>query len=222
MPQDQMSDREVGHTALVGEFSVRAGLGAVLATLLICANAGIALAADDGSTSFYDKFLQTIGVSRGSGTDIGYSERSPLVVPPTRDLPPPQPAVAPATPNWPKDPDLARREAAKAKDKVVPHPDSVVESYRVLRPDELNTPGFGKPSSAPGTQEASNPKPKRNLLDWFKKEEYATFTGEPARANLTDPPAGYLTPSPDQPYGVGPEKKQYKIPTIADRVEPSR
>jgi len=25
---------------------------------------------------------------------------------------------------------------------------------------------------------------------------------------LTDPPAGYRTPSPDQPYGVGPERKK--------------
>ena len=36
-----------------------------------------------------------------------------------------------------------------------------------------------------------------------KKEETAKFTGEPPRASLTDPPPGYQTPSPDQPYGVG-------------------
>jgi hypothetical protein len=45
---------------------------------------------------------------------------------------------------------------------------------------------------------------------WFKKEEYGTFTGEPARANLTDPPPGYQTPSPDQPYGIGPDRKPLK------------
>jgi hypothetical protein len=33
------------------------------------------------------------------------------------------------------------------------------------------------------------------------KEETARFTGEPPRASLTDPPVGYQTPSPDQPYG---------------------
>jgi hypothetical protein len=36
-----------------------------------------------------------------------------------------------------------------------------------------------------------------------KKEESAKFTGEPPRTSLTDPPPGYQTPSPDQPYGLG-------------------
>jgi hypothetical protein len=43
----------------------------------------------------------------------------------------------------------------------------------------------------------------------FHKEQYATFTGEPARSALTDPPPGYLTPSPDQPYGIGDAKAKY-------------
>ena len=41
---------------------------------------------------------------------------------------------------------------------------------------------------------------------WAAKEEYATFTGEPPRASLTEPPPGYRTPSPNQPYGVGKQK----------------
>jgi hypothetical protein len=51
------------------------------------------------------------------------------------------------------------------------------------------------------------------------KEEYAVFTGERTRTTLTDPPAGYLTPSPDQPYGVGKEKVQYKTSTVGSRQE---
>jgi len=37
----------------------------------------------------------------------------------------------------------------------------------------------------------------------FEKDppEMTTFTGEPPRVSLTDPPPGYQTPSPDQPYG---------------------
>ena len=38
------------------------------------------------------------------------------------------------------------------------------------------------------------------------KEEYGTFTSEPPRSSLTEPPPGYRTPSPTQPYGVGKEK----------------
>jgi hypothetical protein len=36
-----------------------------------------------------------------------------------------------------------------------------------------------------------------------KDDEVAKFTGEPPRASLTEPPPGYQTPSPDQPYGLG-------------------
>ena len=55
-----------------------------------------------------------------------------------------------------------------------------------------------------------------------KKNESATFTGEPSRETLTDPPAGYLTPSPDQPYGVGQSPAQYKVKSVGERVEPTR
>jgi len=41
---------------------------------------------------------------------------------------------------------------------------------------------------------------------WAPKEEYIPFTGEPARTSLTEPPRGYRTPSPTQPYGVGRDK----------------
>jgi hypothetical protein len=43
------------------------------------------------------------------------------------------------------------------------------------------------------------------LFDFFgdKADGTARFTGEPARTSLTEPPPGYQTPSPDQPYGQG-------------------
>ena len=34
-------------------------------------------------------------------------------------------------------------------------------------------------------------------------QQTAQFTGEPARTSLTEPPPGYQTPSPGQPYGLG-------------------
>jgi hypothetical protein len=61
-------------------------------------------------------------------------------------------------------------------------------------------------------------KPWYNPAGWFDKEEYANFAGEPVRQNLTDPPAGYRIPSPDQPYGISPEKKSYK-PTGQDMMK---
>jgi hypothetical protein len=39
-------------------------------------------------------------------------------------------------------------------------------------------------------------------LGFGSRDEVGTFTQEPARDTLADPPAGYQTPSPSQPYGV--------------------
>lgn len=202
---------------------------AALAALFACVDTPAARAgdADDGSnTSFTDKLLKTLGVQNPGGTDyeINYSERSPLVVPPNRNLPPPITANAKPVPNWPKDPDVERRKAAKNNDKpVIRQGDSVIEDERALRPDELNVGGV----SPPGTHEQSTPSQlgeKKSLLtfDWLKKDEQATFTGEPPRVSLTDPPPGYLTPSPDQPYGLAPEHKQYVPKTLGERMELQR
>jgi hypothetical protein len=228
MPQHNLLSRNIGH---------RPFLRAALAALVISAGAAAARAgdADDPNTtqssnrSLYDKMLDTIGLS-GQGA-IQYGERSPLVVPPTRDLPPPGANAQPAVPNWPKDPDVERVKQAKVKEKPGPHPDWVVENSRVLRPNELNAPGSNPAATptAPGPQcgpadcpdqlEAS--KKSAFNFDWLKKEQYGTFTGEPPRTSLTEPPPGYLTPSPDQPYGIGQAQKQYKIPTVADRMTPT-
>ena len=54
-----------------------------------------------------------------------------------------------------------------------------------------------------------------------KKEEAAKFTGEPPRASLTEPPPGYQTPSPDQPYGVGKAAPESR-PITSRPFEPTR
>ena len=41
-------------------------------------------------------------------------------------------------------------------------------------------------------------------------DETAKFTGEPPRTSLTEPPPGYQTPSPDQPYGLSERTKAPK------------
>ncbi len=233
MPQVKIEACKLARTAPL----LRVARGVALTAIVICAGTAMARAGDDTmstGTSFYDKFLQIIGVEGGS--DIQYSERSPLVVPPTRDLPPPMADQPPVVPDWPKDPDIQRQKRAKAKEKPKPHPDYVIDSSRVLSPAALNVPGpipastGSRPANADPEAQQTSPaitQPgKKSLfssLDFLNpnKTEYATFTGEPERASLTDPPPGYLTPSPDQPYGVGPEHKKYKVPTVADRMTPT-
>jgi hypothetical protein len=193
----------------------------------VCGACSAARAGDDdiaSKESFTDKFMDTLGLHNPFAPQYGinYSERSPLVVPPTRDLPPPQSSNGPPAPNWPVDPEVRARAAAKTDDAVRPHADYVTDSSRPLRPNELTA------INPPGTNDQSSPselgakKPGIFSFDWLKQEDYGTFTGEPPRVSLTDPPPGYQTPSADQPYGIVPEKKIYKPPTLGERMEPAR
>ena len=199
------------------------GLAAALAVGLACASASIARAGDyddPSGTTFTSKVLKAIGLPDPEHPEyeINYSERSPLVVPPNRNLPAPIAADKPPAPNWPQDPDIKKRQTAK-KDKPTAPSDMVLEEGRPLRPDELIPKGSG--ASTASSAPAIESKQGNGLLsfDWFRKEQYGTFTGEPPRANLTDPPPGYQTPSPDQPYGIPPDRKPAKAGTRNDIME---
>jgi hypothetical protein len=168
---------------------VRALAGGVLFCLFGAVTVSTAGAQTHGSDgeSVWNKVLQSVGVGDSSAPnpDINYTERPPLVVPPSRDLPPP--VADPATPaaNWPTSPAKTVKHA-KSKTEVIP--DTAVQNPN---------PPFEK-------------KPWYNPAGWFSKEEYGTFAGEPVRQNLTEPPAGYRVPSAEQPYGISPEKKPAK------------
>lgn len=196
MPQVWYRGRKAGRTLPISATLLRAALGVVFIGLVVAVNASAAQAGDDGSAdqaSAWSKFMQTLGLKKppDADEDIKYTERSPLVVPPTRDLP--APAAGPASAaDWPKDP--KHKKHAKAKPAPV-----VTTATPMVNPN----PPFEK-------------KTWYNPASWFNKEEYANFTGEPARVNLTDPPTGYRTPSPYQPYGIGPEDRKTKKKTAAD------
>jgi hypothetical protein len=63
-----------------------------------------------------------------------------------------------------------------------------------------------------------------NIFTWSNlmgtnRGETATFTGEPTRGSLTQPPPGYQTPSTNQPYAAGQERGGgWKIPQVFDRA----
>jgi hypothetical protein len=222
------------HKHLKSRVLIRATLAAAVAAALTSASFSVALAGeDDDDDSFLAKFMTGLGLKRAIDYNpINYGERSPLVVPPSRDLPPPVAASAPATPAWPKDPDVKRRKEAKTKQKKVTNATyDLTEDSRPLRPDELEKgriPGRDEGKAAPNHGDSAQRQSSQAELgnrksffnfNWFKKEEYSTFTGEPTRAELTEPPVGYRTPSADQPYGIGPDKVQTKNKGIGERME---
>lgn len=201
--------------------TVALGIGLVMA-------AGAARAGDDDEDdkTFEEKIIEGIMAGIG-GTNmenrgIEYRERSPLVVPPKLDLPPPAAAADVNVPNWPKDPDVQRRKAAAAarkKENKDPR-----EAARILRPDELAVGKTAAPERTnndpvqPGSNN-NNPILSPSQLGFTggfsglfggNKTETAPFKGEPTRDALTQPPSGYQTPSPNFAYGTGPKESLNK------------
>jgi hypothetical protein len=190
--------------------------------LVMSANAARAEDADEDDSTFEEKIIKQImtgiGGTNMENTGIDYRERSPLVVPPKIDLPPPASAAAEApVPNWPKDPDVQKRKAtiaARKKDNKDPR-----EASRVLTPSEL---AVGKTAPAKRSAETNQPgetganavlSPSQlgyegGLKGLFggSKTETVPFKGEPTRDTLTMPPSGYQTPSPNYAYGTGPKE----------------
>jgi hypothetical protein len=204
-------------------------LAAVAVGVGLIMTVGVARAQDDeeDDKTFEEKLIEGIMAGIG-GTNmenrgIDYRERSPLVVPPKLDLPPPESVKTEIKdPNWPKDPDEQRRKAAIAarkKDNKDPR-----EASRILTPSELNA-GKTAPTSRtnndpvqPGNS-FNNPILSPSQLGFTgsfsslfggNKAETAPFKGEPTRESLTQPPTGYQTPSPNFAYGTGPKESLNK------------
>jgi hypothetical protein len=195
--------------------------------LVMTAGAARAGDDDDDDKTFEEKIIE--GIMKGIGgtnmenQGIDYRERSPLVVPPKLDLPPPASTSAEVkAPNWPKDPDDARRKAAiAARKKANKDP---VEAARILTPDELAKGKTAAPARTsndpiqPGNS-YNNPILSPSQLGYNgslsglfggSKAETAPFKGEPTRESLTQPPVGYQTPSSSYAYGTGPKESLNK------------
>jgi hypothetical protein len=224
-----------------------AAIAAVALATVIALGAAGARAEDDDEnvpldTKLLRQFMKDLGLQR-DGAAIDYHERAPLVVPPSRDLPPPrsEEEVTAKTPAWPKDPDVTQRKQAAAAEKArLKGNVSAEEQQRALRPDELDKPGrAAKGTDAKGTgktaEDTSKPLTPSRLGTDTKKlfgsvissfspaaPESEPFTGEPQRDSMTEPPTGYQTPSPNYPYGMGIQQDKRKASKLEDRLEPAK
>ena len=172
--------------------------------------------------------VRGLGLKDPNSPTIDYRERSPLVVPPSRDLPPPQARAIPRDPSWPADPDAARAKSREKRKTAVGNVSSAIENQGApINPNELNrgvprqgtqSQSTGSNAPAPGTDPDGRQIPPSEM-GYFGglfsgrawgfgsgfggyKDETGTFTNEPQRSQLTEPPPGYQTPSAAQPYGV--------------------
>jgi hypothetical protein len=199
-------------------FSPRRVVAGLLSVALLVAAGGLARAADDEERKdewldqkLFRNFMGGLGLTNDSD-NINYHERSPLVIPPAVNLPPPENAAAVRqNPAWPKDPDRTKAKQDKKRE-------AITQGYwddeaKPLRPDQLDKPRNGPirtTADGPTVEESGRPvKPSElgykggifsSLFGY--KEEVVPFTGEPVRETLIEPPKGYRTPSPAQPYGI--------------------
>jgi hypothetical protein len=198
-----------------------AAFGLAVAVGLLLAPQAARAGDDNSSSDFYKatfgRLLEGFGLKSAddSSTDIHYGERAPLVIPPDHTLPPPEKASAVPNPAWPKDPDVTRRKRIEKMEK-----NRDIEAERMREENPL-----------PASQLAPGPRPRGTVnhdtdeqgvigkimspselgynggifhkMFHGKNSDVARFTGEPQRTDLTEPPPGYQTPSPDQPYGTG-------------------
>ncbi len=214
--------------------ALRMGVAVLGVGMVIGAHAAHAQDSDDDDSTFEDKIIRNIMGSIGAigpnDRGIDYRERSPLVIPPKIDLPPPQSASAETpAPNWPKDPDVAERKRLREAEKnrvrgsdgarpLMPSELAAVRTKPVTPTEPLQPGGSQSPMLSPSQLGF-----KGNLFGkmFGEKTESAPFTGEPDRESLTQPPPGYQTPSPDFAYGTGPKQplgqNSYDIMTGKDR-----
>ena len=226
-----------------GQFRRHVIATSLAAMLVLAGGIGHALAQDDEDDELPDaKFLK--GMLQGLGlkkdgmqqNGIDYQERPPLVVPPTRDLPPPQTGdVVRGNAAWPKDQDEQRARQASAKRKKEAKPFDWSDLSTQMSPSELKkgaTTAKDQAMRSPTDIEQANRqyKPSElgytgglfgNFKDFFGVGggggQTATFEAEPPRASLTDPPIGYRTPSAAQPYGVSKDTSRTKAMSADDR-----
>jgi len=230
--------REFSTTGVATKRLRRVAVGGLLGMAIIVAGNGVARAGDaDDDPPFEQKIIKSIlgglGVDVGRQESIDYQERPPLVIPPTRDLPPPETAGPVTDPAWPVNPEKRpkKKKVIKQRD-----PDAVNETSASVQRD-LQTgaaSGAGKVTAVDPNGNADPGRPLKELdlggaggglfssfninsLLGNKQEEAAPFKGEPPRTSLTQPPTGYQTPSQKFPYGINPTPKPATPANVTDR-----
>jgi hypothetical protein len=164
--------------------------------------------------SYFNSMLKSLGL--GDDNQIEYRERPPLVVPPSRDLPPPQTGAKAADPNWPAQANDKPKKGTQIRDL-----DRIPVAPRPAQPSvAAGTPGV--PAASPPNATPSTPALTADIPEIPQTPAQSTESGglfsrifssggskpaapiapAPARKSLTEPPSDYESPSAAQPYGT--------------------
>ena len=207
----------------------RVALAATIGMAMVIGCAGsFAQAADDDDDELLDikifrGILKGLGLRKDEPTGIEYRERSPLVLPPSKELPRPEAdAAAKKAAGWPDDPDLKRvkqRKEAERKRKGfqegVDDRPLLPSQYGTNAPARQGQQGrrsAGKISGSIGRAQhqcrigLQGPHQPCSARCGRRRKNTSRSPASRPRTSLIEPPPGYRTPSPTQPYGVGRDK----------------
>jgi hypothetical protein len=191
----------------------RVALGGALGLIALASIAPGVARAQDSDKGLFGNMLKSLGL--GGENQIEYRERPPLVVPPTRDLPPPQTSATVQNPNWPVDPKSAER---RKKGEQIRDLDRITVPQRPVEPGVA---GSGAPNpdttaAIPPTQPAASGGFFGNLFSSSDRQA----AGAPSRKSLTQPPPDYESPSPGQPYGTTTPRADSAKSTTPETTQP--
>jgi hypothetical protein len=186
--------------------------------------------------STMQKIFGAMGLLELPKAPIDYEERAPLVVPPSADLPQPGSPedVRQLNPEWQVDQDIKRARAAKKESKIIDVANDPFYGENTMRLDRVkgargdkkktqqtaSGPYDANSAGAEAYQNKERYTPSQlGFKGWGKKSDEVVFKGEPERTSLLEPPPGYLTPSPNAPYGLveGQGRKLFSINRNYDR-----
>jgi hypothetical protein len=195
-------------------------LGGALGLIALASIAPGVARAQDNDRGLFGSMLKSLGI--GGENQIEYRERPPLVVPPTRDLPPPQTSGAARDPNWPVDP---KSTQARKKGDQIKDLDKIAVPQRPAGPGLAATPGPTADSpdttaAIPPSQPAASGGFFGNLFSSSERPS-GPIMNAPARKSLTEPPPDFESPSPSQPYGAAaPAAAAKATPESALKTQP--
>ncbi len=186
-----------------------------------------AFAAAPANAQTFRELMEDIGVQKREQPKIDFSERAPLVLPPDEQaLPPPEDASALAgvNPNWPRDVDVQAEIDAEENERVSRIQDKAYrrnpagQIYEIRRKEREEGNSYDPSTAVDDTYLGRrdmrlSPGELKEVRD--KRAQEASDAGpvvyvEPERKRLTDPPSGYRSPSPAQPYGPDEKEKKRK------------
>lgn len=175
---------------------------ATFAGLALTLGLGVALPAQAQEGTLLRDIFGRIGIMEPEQPQIEYRERAPLVVPPSRDLPPPRPPEqVGSAPNWPED----RRDRVAREEQM--ELERYQERVRAGEGAREDAPNLRVPRGAGRTPTIDRDDPWGEQPPEFTREQREAFQrqmrgGDDAaaqgltRRSLTDPPSHFLQPAP--------------------------